>query len=114
MKVTPANEADNMFVELLDENTDKVVYADKGYVGKKIPEKINNQVHERADRGHPLSEEAEARNRQRTPIRARVEHVFGGKKCGIIRCVGLLRTQFQLFMLGLVYNMKRYGFELQN
>jgi hypothetical protein len=35
MKVTPANEADNMhFVELLDENTDKVVYADKGYVGK--------------------------------------------------------------------------------
>jgi IS5 family transposase len=59
----------------------------------------------------------EARNRQRTPIRARVEHVFGSMKgsmkCGIIRCVGLLRTQFQLFMLGLVYNMKRYGFELQ-
>jgi IS5 family transposase len=118
MKVTPANEADNMhFVEFLDENTDKEVYADKGYVGKKIPEKINNQVHERADRGHPLSEEAEARNRQRTPIRARVEHVYGcmkgSMKCGIIRCVGLLRTQFQLFMLGLVYNMKRYGFELQ-
>ncbi|MBR1981616.1 MAG: transposase [Akkermansia sp.] len=114
MKVTPANEADNMhFVELLDENTDKVVYADKGYVGKKIPERIKNQVHERADRGHPLSEEAEARNRQRTPIRARVEHVFGSMKCGIIRCVGLLRAQFQLFMLGLVYNMKRYCFEIE-
>lgn len=118
MKVTPDNEADNMhFVELLDENTDEVVYADKGYVGKKIPEKIKNQVHERADRGHPLSEEAEARNRQRTPIRARVEHVFrsmkGSMKCGIIRCAGLLRAQFQLFMLGLVYNMKRYGFVLQ-
>ena len=99
------------------ETDPKVVYANKGYVGKKIPEKIKNQVHERADRGHPLSEEAEARNRQRTPIRARVEHVFGSMtgsmKCGIIRCVGLLRAQFQLFMLGLVYNMKRYGFELQ-
>ncbi|MBE6419871.1 MAG: transposase [Akkermansiaceae bacterium] len=35
MKVTPANEADNMhFVELLDESTDKVMYADKGYVWK--------------------------------------------------------------------------------
>ena len=118
MKVTPANEADNMhFVELLDENTDKVVYADKGYVGKKIPEKIKNQVHERADRGHPLSKEAEARNRQRTPIRARVEHVYGSMKgsmkCGIIRCVGLLRSQFQLFLLGLVYNMKRYCFEVE-
>ena len=42
--VTPANIHDsNEFLGLLDEN-DEVVYADSAYVGRKLPEHIENKV----------------------------------------------------------------------
>lgn len=116
--VTPANVGDGKVINQLVNETDQVVYADKGYFGKKIaknlPEKVVNQIHERASRNHPLSEEAKERNRNRSKKRGRVEHVFATMKynmqCGVLRCVGLARAKMQVLMLCLVYNMRRYAF----
>lgn len=116
--VTPANVGDSKVINQLLNETDQVVYADKGYIGKKIakkfPKNVVNQIHERASRNHPLSEEAKERNRVRSKKRGRVEHVFAtmkyNMKCGVLRCVGLARAKMQICMLCLVYNMKRFAF----
>ena len=36
-----------------------------------------SQIHERADRNRPLTDEQKASNRQKPKLRARIEHVFG-------------------------------------
>lgn len=55
--VTPANVHDsNEFLELLDES-DEVVYADSAYIGRKLPEHIENRVCEKGFGGKPLTSE---------------------------------------------------------
>lgn len=116
--VTPANVADAKVIGELVNETDKVVYADKGYYGKKVaeqlPDTVKNEIHERANRNHPLSAEAKERNRHRSGTRALVEHVFGtmkyNMKCGVLRCVGAMRAKMQILLLCLTYNMKRLAF----
>jgi len=69
-------------------------------------------LNERAYRNRPLSEEQKAANRERSKIRAKVEHVFGdvvtsmGGK--LVRSIGLARAQTQLGLKNLVYNLKRF------
>lgn len=116
--VTPANVADAKVIGELVNETDKVIYADKGYYGKKVAEQlpatVKNEIHERANRNHPLSAEAKERNRGRSGIRCLVEHVFGtmkcNMKCGVLRCVGAARAKMQILLLCLTYNMKRLAF----
>ena len=119
---TPANVSDIEMMEPLVDENDRVVYADKGYVGeeerKKIEEKVKGkggeidiQIHERASRGHPLSEEAQQRNKERSKVRVRVEHVFGMIKHDwnyrIIRSVGLVRARGHMLLAVPAYNIKR-------
>ena len=64
--VTPANVHDsNEFLGLLDEN-DEVVYADSAYVGRKLPEHIENKVCEKGFRGKPLTSEQKESNRKQS------------------------------------------------
>ena len=54
---TSANIHDsNEFSEFLGED-DKVVYADSAYVGKEIPNHVENRVCEKGYRGKPLTDE---------------------------------------------------------
>ena len=73
-----------------------------------------SQIHERAYRNHPLSEEQTASNREKSKTRAKVEHVFGtwvmtmGGK--MVRAIGIERVRVQLGLKNLVYNLRRYVF----
>ena len=58
----------------------------------------------------PLGERAREENRERSKVRATVEHVFahqeamGGKR---VRTVGLARARIKIGMMNLVYNLRR-------
>ena len=111
--ITPANVHDsNKFEEFLDE-TDNAVYADSAYVGKKIPENVENNVCEKGYRGRSLTPEQKAANREKSKIRARVEHVFGYMTISMhgitVRSIGLERARFNIGLTNLVYNLCRFS-----
>lgn len=110
---TPANVHDsNEFTDFLNE-TDQVIYADSAYVGKEIPEHIENRVCEKGYRGRPLSDEQKASNREKSKIRCRIEHVFGFMTVSMhgltVRSVGIKRADFNIGLTNLVYNLCRYA-----
>ncbi len=65
---------------MLDEK-DKTIYADSAYSGrviaKNISKYIKNMVHEKGYKNRPLTKEQKEKNKEKSRIRARVEHVFG-------------------------------------
>jgi len=111
--VTSANVHDSqVFTELIDD-TDVTVYADSAYVGQDVPEEVHAEICEKGYRNHPLTEEQKARNREKSKVRCRIEHVFGymtGSMRGItFRGVGQPRADFNIGLTNLVYNMCRYA-----
>lgn len=106
----------NEFVDFIDE-TDNVVYADSAYAGREIaenlPENVKNSIHEKGYRNRPLTDEQKSSNRNKSKIRARIEHVYGfmtGSMKGItFRSIGLQRAGFNIGMTNLVYNLCRYS-----
>ena len=122
-KVTDAAVHDSqVFEALLDQAADKndkkrAVYADSAYCSKLQEEKlatdnITSQICEKGARNHPLTEEQKASNKNKSKVRARVEHVFGAQaQMGghIVRTIGLLRAEVKIGMMNLVYNMVRLG-----
>jgi IS5 family transposase len=103
---------------LLDEDNDSdTLWADSAYRCEAIEETLkligfDSQIHERAYRNHPLSEEQKCSNRTKSKIRAKVEHVFGnwtmqmGGK--LVRSIGIVRAKAQLGLKNLTYNLLRY------
>ena len=73
---------------------------------------IPSQICEKGARNHPLTEEQKASNKEKSKVRARVEHVFGAQaQMGghIVRTLGRLAAQVKIGMMNLVYNMVRLG-----
>lgn len=116
--VTPANIHDSqMIAALLDpENSADIVWADSGYAGRLFEELLDaagfeSRIHEKGTRNHPLDEEAQARNKIKSKIRARVEHVFGQMQvsmCGkLTRRIGLSRTNAWWGLRNLTFNFMR-------
>ena len=70
-----------------------------------------SQIHERAYRGAPLSEEQAASNKEKSRVRARVEHVFGTMENDMggifLRTIGYARAQVGVGLMSLAYNLKR-------
>ncbi len=107
----------NKFVDFIDE-TDKVVYADSAYAGvaiaEKLPENVKNSIHEKGYRNRPLTDEQKESNRNKSKIRARIEHVYGFMTSSMkglnVRCRGLQRAGFNIGLTNLVYNLCRYSF----
>ena len=114
-EVTPANVHDSQALEALVDEGDGTLYADSAYrseeSGKLLEErKIENQIHERAYRGHPLGQWQKKLNRLKSSIRVRVEHVFGRLAqygADLFRRVGINRAKFETGLGNLVYNMDR-------
>ena len=109
---TSANVHDsNEFTEFLNEE-DKVIYADSAYIGKEIPDHVENRVCEKGYRGKPLTDEQKESNRKKSKTRCRIEHVFGfmtGSMHGItLRSIGIERAEFNIGLTNLVYNICRY------
>jgi IS5 family transposase len=99
------------------ENSDEFVWADSGYAGAKFEELLDlagfeSHIHEKGTRNHPLSEDAKERNKLRSKVRARVEHVFAGfttcMRGKLTRQIGLARTKAWWGFRSLTYNFMRY------
>jgi len=99
------------------ENEGDEVWADSAYRSEDTEWALgkmgfDSQIHERAYRNHPLTEDQKSLNREKSRIRARVEHVFGrwvnemGGK--LLRGVGQVRIAAKVGLINLSYNLKRY------
>jgi IS5 family transposase len=113
------HDSQELAIVLDPDNADDEVWADSAYHGEEIErgleiEGYESQIHEKAYRNHPLSEKQKASNREKSKIRAKVEHVFGcwvtsmGGK--MVRCIGLERVSAYLGLKDLAFNLKRYVF----
>jgi len=111
-----------VFEELLDHSEDehgkkRPVYGDSAYRSadheKQLAEdKIESQICEKGVKNSPLTEEQKKSNREKSKVRARVEHVFGAQaamNADIVRTIGIKRAKVRIGLSNLVYNMKRLG-----
>lgn len=96
--------------ELFDEH-DNVAYGDSAYPSLELPEGVVNEISERANRNHPLTQEQKENNHRKAKLRCRIEHVFAGMVQMVggtnIRCKNKSRAEFNISMLNLLYNMRR-------
>ena len=107
-----------------DENEGEEIWADSAYRSELIEAvlemlKFLSHIHERAYRNRPLTEEQKEANRERSKVRAKVEHVFGSwvNEMGgkLMRSIGKPSVKATIGLKNLVYNFKRYVFwESQN
>jgi IS5 family transposase len=97
-------------------NTSAEVFADSAYRSTKIEGRLQasgfkNRIHRRATRNHPLSDAQVKANRNRSKIRARVEHVFGAQESSpggrIVRTIGIVRARAKIGLQNLAYNIRR-------
>lgn len=117
-EVTQASVHDSQVVEDLVEEEDKTVYGDSAYAGKSIEailEKkgVKGEICEKGYRDHPLTQAQKKKNRKKSKIRGRVEHIFGfmtnTMKDGLkMKWIGMKRITGGIGLLNLVYNMARY------
>ena len=117
--VTDAAVHDSQVIEKLLDRKDrnKKLFADSAYSGepvkiKILKRKIISKIHEKGYRGRPLSEKQKVRNRLKSKIRARIEHVFGfienSMNGSFLRVIGIERIKAQVGLMNLTYNMFRY------
>jgi len=117
-EVTDASVHDSQALEDLVEKSDGTLHADSAYVGEGIEtvlkkKGIEGEICEKGYRNRPLTETQKKRNRKKSKIRVRVEHIFGfmtnTMKDGLkMRWIGMRRVAVGVGLLNLVYNMARY------
>jgi IS5 family transposase len=115
--VTDASVHDSQKLAELVGTTDGAVYADSAYRSAEAEamlaqKQVTSQIHERAYRNRPLSDEQKESNRQKSKIRARIEHVFGfmsqSMKGFYLRYIGRRRNAAAIGLINLIYNLARY------
>jgi len=116
-EVTDASVHDSQVLEPLVEATDGAVYADSAYRSADAEtmlagKEVTSQIHERAYRNRPLTDTQKETNRQKSKVRARIEHVFGymsqSMKGFYLRYIGKRRNAAAIGLINLIYNMARY------
>ena len=115
--VPPASvHASQVLAELIAEG-DPTTYADSAYTGERCEQifaekKVLFKPLERAYRNKPLNGHEQRRNRARSKVRVRVEHVFATMRMGMRsawnRCIGLRRNRTAIALTNLIYNMVRF------
>ena len=110
-RVTTASTNDAKAAEGIFNEQDNVAYGDSAYPGLELPEGVANEICEKGNRNHPLTEEQKQRNHRKAKLRCRVEHVFAGMVQMIggtsVRSKNLSHATFDISMLNLLYNMRR-------
>ena len=114
--ITPANVADVDIGHLLVIGDETSVYADKGYVGPRMRERlkasgIRDRVQNKASRSRQLTARQHHRNRLIGRIRGRIEGVFGTLKRSYglarMRLMGLQRNTAATLMTLTAWNLAR-------
>lgn len=107
----------NILLAILTDNSSKDVWADSAYRSDDNElilsvYEYRSRIHERGYRNKPLTEQQQARNKKKSRIRARVEHVFGSisnEQDGLhVRVIGKLRAAAKIGLTNLVYNLRRF------
>jgi len=115
--VTDASVHDSQMLEPLVDGTEGAVYADSAYRSAAAEamlaaKQVTSQVHERAYRNRPLTDAQKEGNRQKSKLRARIEHVFGymsqTMKGFYLRYIGKRRNAAAIGLINLLYNLARY------
>jgi IS5 family transposase len=118
-RITNASKHDSQVLgELLVISKDKGedLYADSAYGGKKqqqiIKEKLmKNKVGVQGYKNNPLTDEQKESNKEKSKIRARVEHVFGFMEISMnemyLQVVGIKRITAIIGLMNLTWNMFR-------
>jgi len=116
--VSDASVHDSQTLNALLDESDKNqnLYADSAYTGEDQEQiiktkELKNQVHEKGYKNTPLAEEQRANNREKSKIRARVEHIFGFQEMSMnsmnIFTIGIKRAKAVIGLMNLCYNMFR-------
>ncbi len=117
-EVTDASVHDSQVVEPLLEKSDAntELHADSAYRSAQIEKTLEkrglrSKIHEKAHRNHPLTNAQMKRNRSKSRIRARVEHVFAHITNSMngfrIRSIGIARARSIIGLINLAYNIVR-------
>lgn len=118
-EVTSASVHDSEELEnLLDKKQDQhqPFYGDSAYRSKAIEEllkkkNIESQIHEKGYRGSPLTKRQQQRNRKKSKVRARVEHIFAFMENSMqgvyLYCRSLLRAKVAIGLMNITYNLFR-------
>ena len=115
-KVTDASVHDSQVLGHLLDEQDKAqpLYADSAYTGQQDvlnKYEIEDQICEKGARNRPLTDTQRASNKEKSRVRARVEHVFGfmENSMGTMfnRKIGLKRAKTTIGLMNLTYNMFR-------
>lgn len=118
-KTTSANVHDSQMLGELLQRRDrrKKLYGDSAYRSAEIEQllkekKIKSMIHEKGYRNNPLTDKQKKRNKTKSKIRVRVEHVFGfienTMKGSFVRCIGINRADGVIGLMNITYNMNRY------
>lgn len=119
--VTDAAVHDSQAIVDLIDDKENVLNADSAYTGKELHDKIREKnpdiilnIHEKGYRNKPLSEEQKASNKEKSKVRARVEHVFGHMTNSMggmtTRVIGIDRTTCVITLKNLAYNLSRWAY----
>jgi len=117
-KVTSANVHDSeMIGELVDKkDRGQKLYADSAYRSERIEKElkrknVTSMIHEKGYRNKPLTKAQRKRNKKKSKVRARVEHIFGfmtnSMKGMYIRCRNFVRAAATIGLMNLTYNLFR-------
>ena len=118
-QVTSANIHDSEVIEVLvnkTEDGDQPLHADSAYRSEAIEQmlkkkNIDSCVHEKGYRGHPLTARQRQKNRKKSKIRARIEHVFAFMTNSMndiyLHYRSLKRVATGIGLMNLTYNLFR-------
>ena len=99
------------------EDHGQTLWADSAYKSEETDRllaqwKVKNQIHEKAARNRPLTQEQQAHNRQKSKIRCLVEHVFGYIENSMqgpeLAYIGMKRISSAVGLANLTYNLCRF------
>lgn len=117
--VTDAAVHDSQVLEevLLPAEAGRDIWADSAYRSEAIEtqlkaKQLRSKIHYKGSRNKALTAQQHTRNRARSRIRARVEHVFGHQVTAmggkLIRTIGLVRARGKIGLKNLTYNFQRF------
>ncbi|MCF7927945.1 MAG: IS5 family transposase [Spirochaetales bacterium] len=117
--VTDASVHDSQILEELleEEDSHHEIYGDAAYSGNPIKDvldtkNIRSRIHEKGYRNKPLTEKQKAKNKKKSKVRARVEHIFGfihnSMNGSMVRSIGKARAEGIIGLMNLTYNMNRF------
>lgn len=118
-EVSAANVHDSVMLEgMIDKKEDggQPLYGDSAFRSEEIEvmlkrKNVESQIHEKGYRNHPLTKRQKQRNRKKSKIRARIEHIFGfmtNSMNGIyLRYRSLSRITTGIGLMNLTYNIFR-------